>query len=96
MSITWDLSVYGRLCRNFSGNFGRLVYENWKKKNYPYFYVPNHRKVTIITYESVGRYIVKFDQKLISNTKSKYVLIYKLVCVKYLYFLGLIAQFLLK
>jgi hypothetical protein len=33
------------------------------KKNYLYFYVPNHRKVTIITYESVGRYTLKKSLK---------------------------------
>jgi hypothetical protein len=27
-----------------------------RKKNYSYFYVPNPRKVTINTYESVGHY----------------------------------------
>jgi hypothetical protein len=40
----------------------RTVY---KKINYPYFYVPNHRKITINAYESMRRYknstILKYD-----------------------------------
>ena len=39
------------------------LYIRTGKKNYLYFYVPNHRKVTIITYESVGRYTLKKSLK---------------------------------
>jgi len=32
------------------------LYMRTGKKDYPYFYIPNRRKVTIITYERVGHY----------------------------------------
>jgi hypothetical protein len=41
------------------------------KKNYPYFYVPNRRKITINAYESMGHY---------TNTPNILTLLRKLPC----------------
>ena len=41
------------------------------RKNYLYFYVPNHRKITINAYESMGRY---------TNTPNTLTLLRKLPC----------------
>jgi hypothetical protein len=43
------------------------LYMRTGKKNYPYFYVPNHRKVTIITYKSVRRYSTSKEQTSIGH-----------------------------
>jgi hypothetical protein len=58
MLITWDLPVYGRLCRILMeilvDFYMRIVKNN--NNYYLYFYVPNRRKITINAYESMGRY----------------------------------------
>ena len=51
----------------FWWNFRYTFYENCIKKNYPYFYIPNCRKITINAYESMGRYTLGMSS---GNTSS--------------------------